>query len=194
MTYERIVEVNKELKLTPIGKKEYVEVNQRVKGFRMLYPEGTIETEVNYLEGGMVVIKATVSNDGKVLATGISYEVEGSNNINKTSFVENCETSAVGRALGFLGLGIDTSICSADELNIALEKQSQYTKKSEPKKDEYKSSTPQAFVKCEGCGGTIKPTLKKDGSEMSVLDMKLFSLKNYGKTLCADCMKKATKI
>lgn len=194
MTYERIVEVNKELKLTPIKGKNYAEVNQRVKAFRMLYPEGTIETELSYFEDGLAIVKATVSNDGKVLATGISYEREGSSMINKTSFLENCETSAVGRALGFLGIGIDASICSADELSVALEKQSQSTKKSEPKKDEYKSSTPQAFVKCEGCGGTIKPTLKKDGSEMSVLDMKLFSLKNYGKTLCADCMKKATKI
>ena len=48
--------------------------------------------------------------------TGVAYENEGSTYINKTSYIENCETSAVGRALGMLGIGIDVSIASADEM------------------------------------------------------------------------------
>ena len=39
-------------------------------------------------------------HSGEVIAQGHAHEVQGSSNINKTSYVENCETSAVGRALG----------------------------------------------------------------------------------------------
>jgi hypothetical protein len=49
--------------------------------------------------------------------------VQGSSNINKTSYVENCETSAIGRALAMLGIGIDTSIASANEVSDAISKQ-----------------------------------------------------------------------
>ena len=53
-----------------------------------------------------------------------AYEKEGSTFINKTSYIENCETSAVGRALGFLGIGIDGSVASADEVKTAILNQS----------------------------------------------------------------------
>jgi hypothetical protein len=43
--------------------------------------------------------------------------------INKTSYIENCETSAWGRALGNLGYGIQTSIASAEEVEMAIAKQ-----------------------------------------------------------------------
>jgi len=58
--------------------------------------------------------------DNQILAVGHAYEKEGSTFINKTSYIENCETSAVGRALGMLGIGIDTSIATAEEVNIAI--------------------------------------------------------------------------
>lgn len=121
MTYEELVKVNGMIATTPIKGKQYAEVPQRVKAFRMLYPNGTIDTEIVTHTSGMVVIKATVADDdGNILATGHAYEKEGSSFINKESYIENCETSAVGRALGFMGLGIDTSICSAEELTNAL--------------------------------------------------------------------------
>ena len=59
----------------------------------------------------------------EVIAQGHAHEVQGSSNINKTSYIENCETSAVGRALAMLGIGIDTSIASANEVNDAIAKQ-----------------------------------------------------------------------
>lgn len=114
-----IVRANETIKTTDIKGKEYAEVPQRIKAFRMLYPEGTIETEVIKLDGGVCVIKATVRDFDVVLATGIAYEVEGSTFINRTSYIENCETSAVGRALGFCGFGIDTSVASAEEVQTA---------------------------------------------------------------------------
>ena len=121
MTYEELAKVNSAINTTLIKGKNYAEVPQRVKAFRMLYPNGTIDTEIVSCKDGVVVIKATVADDnGNILGTGHAYEKEGSTFINKESYIENCETSAVGRALGFVGLGIDTSICSAEELQNAI--------------------------------------------------------------------------
>lgn len=124
MDWESLVKANAAIRTTNIKGKEYAEVNQRVKAFRTLYPEGFITTEILCREGGLCIIKATVGHyaDGKsvILATGTAYEKEGSSQINRTSYIENCETSAVGRALGMAGFGIDTSIASADEMNNAL--------------------------------------------------------------------------
>lgn len=126
MNYEDIVQANKTITTTPIKGKNYAEVPQRVKAFRMICPNGTISTEIVSHEGGVVVIKATVADEaGNILGTGHAYEKEGSTFINKESYIENCETSAVGRALGFVGLGIDTSICSAEELTNAVINQDQ---------------------------------------------------------------------
>ena len=124
MDWQSLVKANAAIRPTNIKGKEYAEVNQRVKAFRTLYPEGFITTEILCREGGLCIIKATVGHyaDGKsiILATGTAYEKEGSSQINRTSYIENCETSAVGRALGMAGFGIDTSIASADEMNNAL--------------------------------------------------------------------------
>lgn len=112
------------LKTVNIKGKDYVMVNERIKEFKRLYPDYAIVTEIEHLEDAMCVIKAMVLDaEGNPKATGHAYEREGSTNINKTSFIENCETSAVGRALGFMGIGIDTSICSAEELAIAISQQ-----------------------------------------------------------------------
>lgn len=124
--FDKILEANKLIKVTDVKGKDYAEVNQRVKAFRFLYPLGSIETEILSLGDGVVVMKATAKDDmGKVLATGTAYEKEDSSFINKTSYIENCETSAVGRCLGFVGLGIDTSIASAEEVANAIHNQNQ---------------------------------------------------------------------
>ena len=124
ITYDKIKDVNKDLSKTPIKGKDYIEVNQRVKAFRQLIPNGRIDTNIIRLENGICTIKAEVYDEnGNMLASGIAEEKESSSFINKTSYVENCETSAVGRALGFLGIGIDTSICTAEELKNAINNQ-----------------------------------------------------------------------
>lgn len=131
MDWQSLVKANAAIRTTNIKGKEYAEVNQRVKAFRTLYPEGFITTEILCREGGLCIIRATVGHytDGKsvILATGTAYEKEGSSQINRTSYIENCETSAVGRALGMAGFGIDTSIASADEMNNALLQQNPNT-------------------------------------------------------------------
>lgn len=121
LEYKRLLEINKNLNTTNIKGKEYAEVNQRILGFRKLFENGSIETEIVNIENGVVIIKAIVKdNEGKIIATGTAYEKEGSTFINKTSYIENCETSAVGRALGMLGIGADTSIASAEEVQNAM--------------------------------------------------------------------------
>lgn len=120
MEFKDLKRINEELKTIDVKGKQYVEVNQRVMAFRELYPEGSIYSDIVEMGNGVVTIKATVSDaDGRILATGMAYEKEGSGFINKTSYIENCETSAVGRALGFLGIGIDGSIASYEEVENA---------------------------------------------------------------------------
>ena len=114
------------LKTVDIKGKAYVEVNERVKYFRQAeeYAGWSLETELLSNEDGMCIFKAIVKDSaGVVKATGHAYENEGSTFINKTSYIENCETSAVGRALGMLGIGIDTSIASSEEVQNAMANQ-----------------------------------------------------------------------
>lgn len=122
--YDQIKEANETIKTTDIKGKDYAEVNQRIKAFRMVYPNGTITTDIVSLENGVVLMKTTVCNEeGQVIGTGYAQEKENSTFINKTSFIENCETSAVGRALGMCGFGIDTSVASAEEVQNAIANQ-----------------------------------------------------------------------
>lgn len=124
MTFEELKAVNAKIKTTDIKGKAYAEVNSRILAFRKLFPNGTISTDIVNLEDGVCVIKATVMNEeGFVLGTGYAYEKEGSTFINKTSYIENAETSAVGRALGMVGIGIDTSIASYEETANAIANQ-----------------------------------------------------------------------
>lgn len=128
ITFEQIQKANESIKTTDIKGKDYAEVNQRIKAFRQVYPTGQIATEMLSNENGVCVFKATVgyyTNDGEFigLANGTAYEKESSSFINKTSYIENCETSAVGRALGMCGFGIDTSVASAEEVQNAINNQ-----------------------------------------------------------------------
>ena len=146
--WEEIQKANETIKTTDIKGKDYAEVNQRIKAFRMVYPNGSITTEIVSLVDGVVTMKTTIKdNEGNVLSTGYAYEKENSTFINKTSFIENCETSAVGRALGMCGFGIDTSVASAEEVQNAIENQKpnnqpkeetkpQQNKQTKPHKDE----------------------------------------------------------
>ena len=124
-----MVESSNKFKTVNIKGKEYVEVNERVKYFRNEYPEWSIETEMLSNDNGICVFKAVVKDDcGLIKSTGHAYEKESSSFINKTSYIENCETSAVGRALGLLGIGIDASIASSDEVMNAVNNQSESKK------------------------------------------------------------------
>ena len=133
ISYLDLEKANKTIITTPIKGKDYAEVNQRIKAFRMVYPSGTIETELIQNENGVCIFRANIYDDDKLLATGTAYEKENSTFINKTSYIENCETSAVGRALGMAGFGIDTSVASAEEVQNAINNQATINTEEEAK-------------------------------------------------------------
>ncbi len=123
---------NTNLKTTDIKGKKYVEVNERIKYLRMNFAGYSLLSELVKLENGVCIFKATLVNDkGIEVANGFAYEKEGSSFINKTSYIENCETSAWGRCLGNFGIGIDTSVASADEVINAIENQKPANQKQE---------------------------------------------------------------
>lgn len=159
MEWKELKRINESLKTIDVKGKDYVEVNKRVMAFRELEPNGSITTEIVNTsideKGGIVVMKATATaGDGRVLGTGYAYERESSSYINKTSYIENCETSAVGRALGFCGIGVDTSIASAEEVANAIHQQENLATDSEKK----------VFLDlCKTLGADYKAILKEVG-------------------------------
>ena len=116
-------------KTTNIKGKDYVEVDQRLLYFRNepTFAGWSIESDLVDLQPDRCCIKAIIRDaEGRIRATGHAHEDRTSSMINKTSYVENCETSAFGRALAALGIGIETSIASANEVQMAIAKQEQF--------------------------------------------------------------------
>jgi len=126
------------LKTVDIKGKSYVTVNDRLKYFREHFAGYKLVTTVISLTESSVVrfndkdvkkeatitLRAEIINpEGIPVAHGMAHETENSNYINKTSFVENCETSAWGRALANWGIGIDSDVASADEIANKLKNQ-----------------------------------------------------------------------
>ncbi len=146
------------MKITKIKGKDYIEVAERVKEFNKLYPNGQIWTEVSY-EGNYVRFKATIYPDVEKLRSfnGHAEEDRTQGNINKTNATENAETSAVGRALGLMGIGIIDSIASADEVTHAIHKQEE-PRYEEPFPDHPEpAKPPHEGDNCPRCSvGTLK--------------------------------------
>lgn len=125
INYEDIEKANSEIKTIDINRKnkegeikttKYASVSERVLAYRKIYPNRRIETEIQEITENSIRMKAIVYNEeNEILATGHAGEVKGGV-INSVSMIENCETSAVGRALGFAGFGIDGGIASEQEM------------------------------------------------------------------------------
>lgn len=112
-----------DLKTVDIKGNAYVQVHERIRIFRQdqQYKGWSLITTPTQLDNDVAMFKAEILNDkGVVIANGHAREVKESSYINKTSYVENAETSAMGRALGNLGIGVETSFCTADELLVAM--------------------------------------------------------------------------
>ena len=133
ITFNDIQKANETIKTIKIKRKskdgkttvkDYAEVHQRIKAFRMVYPKGQILPELLNEENEIITFKATITDDnGKVLAVAHARENIKSSVINLTNGLENCETSAIGRALGLCGFGVENSLSSAEELQNSIEKQ-----------------------------------------------------------------------
>ena len=148
-----------ELKTTNIKGKEYVQVNERVRAFRTHpdFANMSIETSIiDISEKHVLMVAKVLDSEGLVRSTGHAEEVQTNSGVNSTSFIENCETSAVGRCLGFLGIGVDSSIATSEEVGQAIARQ------------EAKSDTkPIAEKKVE----KVKANITNKGSE-TLLDWK----------------------
>ena len=109
------------MKTIDIRGKQYVTVNERLKEFRNNFKDYALITEIVELGADYATIKASIIDEKGILrATGFAREVVAKSPINKYAFLENCETSAIGRALGNFGIGIDEAVCTADELIMKL--------------------------------------------------------------------------
>ena len=109
--------------IVPIHGKQYKTVAYRVNEFRAKHPDYAVSTELVEANDTLVVMKASISNEqGRLLATGFAEEVRAASKINRTSALENAETSAIGRALAALGLA-GTEYASADEVANAISQQ-----------------------------------------------------------------------
>ena len=103
--------------------KVYLTVARRINDFREAHPNYGIKNEVLSIDAESVVVKSIITDEtGRELSSGIAEEVRTASKINRTSAVENCETSAVGRALAFFGMA-GTEIASADEVAGAIAQQ-----------------------------------------------------------------------
>jgi len=143
--------------------KAYVQVSERIRHFNEICKNGRITTRIISHDGGVVLMQAIVVPDVKEpkrYFTGYATEWQdkAGSMVNKTSYIENCETSAVGRALGMMGIGILEGFASADEVKTAKNKE----KKMEN-------------LFCSVCKKNIT------GPE------KGYSLKMFGKQLCRGC-------
>ena len=104
--------------------KEYKTVAERVGEFRKEHPDYAIITEVLNASDLVQVVAKITDKEGCLISTGHAEEVRGSTNINKTSALENCETSAIGRALAFFKYA-GTEIASSNEVMDAIVKQTE---------------------------------------------------------------------
>ena len=119
------------MKAIKIKGRDYITVNERLKHFRLddTYKGWNIIEDVAEINSNEIIVTVTiVDGDGMLRSKASSQEYRDSSMINKTSFLENAATSALGRALGYLGIGIDTSIASAEEMNQAVVRQDYITK------------------------------------------------------------------
>lgn len=101
-----VADLNKSHGVMQRGGKQYTEVAKRVEAFRMVFGgEYGVETDLIKDDGEKVVVKATIKDkDGFVVGSGLAEEIRNSSQITRTSPIEVCETSAIGRALASMGM------------------------------------------------------------------------------------------
>lgn len=143
------------LKTVDIKGKPYVTVNERLKYFRETHAHtfGLVSEIVSMDESSVAVKASIVDMSGMVVATGHASEDRNASMINKTSYLENAETSAWGRCLANFGIGIDANVASADELVNALDRQEALTKKVD------KNKIAALRMKCDEKGSDIDQVL-----------------------------------
>ena len=141
----------------------YETVEDRIDSFYTDNQDGRILTEIHTLTVDKVIFKALVYVGEILVATGFAYEKEGSTPVNKTSHIENAETSAIGRALANYNYAKKGARPSREEMEKVV-------RMSEPAKTETVM-----VGKCSKCSASI-PTA-----------VAVFSKQKFGKLLCRNC-------
>ena len=132
-TMDLVNELNKSHGVAQRGGKKYTQVVHRMEAFRRFHGlEYGIDTNVLVDDGHRVVIKAIVVNaNGVQIGSGMAEEIRGQGHVNTTSALENCETSAVGRALASIGLA-GGEYASKNEMDGVERKTEAMAEKTQP--------------------------------------------------------------
>ena len=176
--------------------REYEIVASRVNRFRTDKPDWAITTEILKLEGGECCIRASIIDEkGVVRATGIAHEKEGASIINKTSYVECCESSAIGRALACFNYQ-GGEYASADEVANAIANQGNKPVKEPSPAPKVALTVAQSLLKKTGdvfnLMAVVHDTAEREGKNKApITDYKVSDVNSdtksiiskYGKTL-----------
>ena len=140
---EKLLKSCLELESTDQGKieydgKKYLKVSKRLEVIRRhLGFNLSIQTKIEHMSDAFVLVKAIISiyknNNWHIVATGYAEEKRNSSEINRTSAIENAETSAIGRSLACLGLLSDSEYASIDEIVFTLNNKDSNDKESNNK-------------------------------------------------------------
>lgn len=159
----------------PFDLSNYEAVEDRIDKFYKSHNDGRILTEIYLIDATQVIFKALVYLGEVLVATGFAMEKEGSSPVNKTSHIENAETSAIGRALANYNYAKKGARPSKEEMRKVVNNQ---TTPPKPTQTPVKTSeVPDFNHKCEKCSKSV-------GTNVSI-----FSKDRYGKVLCLDCQK-----
>ena len=109
--WNNIHEANSLINTVELKGKQYAEVKERVIAFRRVHPLGQIITELSFTDNYANCEAIIFNENGIMLAKGHAREY-----LKREFAIEKAETSAIGRALGFCGFGISTSIASAEDV------------------------------------------------------------------------------
>jgi len=139
--------------------KDYMTVPLRIKNFWAdeSHKGWSIHTKILKIDEELVVVRCRIiDQQNLVRTTGHAEEIRGSSDINATSALENCETSAIGRALAALGLG-GTSFASAEEVIGAQQKQDEFSALKKFFKPLYEKAAREGMVFLGDCW--VKPSM-----------------------------------
>ena len=167
----------------------YETVAQRLVRWWETYPNGRIITSIHHYDGSTIIMRAECfNNDDKLISTGYAEETFGSSNVNKTSYIENCETSCIGRAISNSRIGHTgerASVTEMDKVNRI---------NSTPRPDSHGSASPKqiAFLKSlvRGKGWDDTQALEFIHRVLQVDDVILETLTSGQATVVIDGLKK----